>query len=107
MMRAMPSTRGRPRSTTAAGATDAPETKAAEKAVADLRAARAPSAELGRMREEFSTLQRENRELRRDMDDLKKRLDALAAASATNSPASQVVPGTKPPRRETGASSRD
>lgn len=94
----------------ATGAKDARETKAAERAVADLRAGRKPSAELGSLRDEVASLQRENRDLRKEMDDLKKKFDAMnrlpapekktnaAAAPASKPSAPAPKPKVKSPR---------
>ena len=54
------------------------ERAAADKALAALRDAKKPSADLGAIRSEVMTLQRENRDLRREFDELKKKLDVLA-----------------------------
>jgi aminopeptidase N len=59
-------------------ARQSPQRTAAEKALGTLREARKPSAELGALRKELTDLKSENRQLRKDMDDLKKRLEALA-----------------------------
>ena len=85
------------------GSKDARETKAAERAVGELRAGRKPTAELGPMREEMSNLQRENRDLRKEMDDLKKKFDAIASAPAADKKpaAAKPAPGkaiVKPPK---------
>lgn len=85
------------------GSKDARETKAAERAVGELRAGRKPAAELGPVREEMSNLQRENRDLRKEMDDLKKKFEAIASAPATDKkPApprsTSNRPTTKPPK---------
>lgn len=55
-----------------------PEREAAQRAVADLRARRRPAEELGTLRGEVLALQQANRDLRRELDDLKQRLEALA-----------------------------
>ncbi len=68
----------------AGGEKDAPATKAAEKAAADLRAGRKPSSELGSVRKEILDLQRENRDLRKDLDDVRKKLDALGTKSVSD-----------------------
>jgi aminopeptidase N len=81
----------------AAGPQDRAETRAAERAVADLRAERKPSAELRSLRESVSELQRDNRDLRREMDDLRKKLEALSGKPAAEKPRS-AKPVVKPPR---------
>lgn len=80
------------------GAKDARETKAAERAVGELRAGRKPAAELGPMRDEMSNLQRENRDLRKEMDELKKKFDAMTSAPATDK---KPVPARATPTRPT------
>jgi aminopeptidase N len=57
---------------------ETPERTAAEKALGVLRENRKPSMELGVVRSDVLNLQRENRELRKELDDLKKKLEALA-----------------------------
>ena len=42
-----------------------------------------PTAEAASLRGEVMTLQKSNRDLRKDFDDLKKKLDALSARPAT------------------------
>ncbi len=71
-----------------------PERAAAERAVNTLRDTRKSSAEVSTLRNEVLGLQRENRELRKDLDDVKKKLDSLSARpegakSAKNSPAAK------------------
>jgi regulator of replication initiation timing len=58
--------------------------------LADLRAMKKPSAEMGTLRAEVLALQKENRELRKEFDDLKKKIEALPGPSTTktNKPAS-------------------
>ena len=53
-----------------------PERTAAEKALTALRENRPASAELGTLRTEVLNLQKENRDLRKDLDELKKKLEA-------------------------------
>jgi aminopeptidase N len=66
-------------------AKDSPERRAAEKAIADIRAARKPSDDLHDLRNEVTGLQKENRELRKSVDDLKKKVDA-AQPTTTEKP---------------------
>jgi len=71
-----------------------PERAAAERAVNTLRDTRKSSAEVSALRNEVLGLQRENRELRKDLDEVKKKLDAFAARpegakAAKGSPASK------------------
>ena len=62
--------------TFARAAKNSPERQAAEKAIEALRSARKPSAELSQMRQELLDLQKDNRQLRLDLDALKKKLEA-------------------------------
>ena len=57
-----------------------PERASAERAIETIRAARRSTLEAGDVRREVLELQRQNRELRRDFDALKKKLDAVPAA---------------------------
>jgi HEAT repeat protein len=66
----------------AASSVEGPERTAAERALTALRENRPASAELGSLRTEVLTLQKENRDLRRDLDDLKKKLEAVASPQA-------------------------
>jgi len=61
-----------------------PERTAAERAIEAIRAQRKTTLEAGDVRREVLDLQKQNRELRRDLDALKKKVDA--AAQATHSP---------------------
>ncbi len=79
------------------GAKDSPERSAAEKALAALRDAKKPSAELGALRGEVLNLQKENRDLRKDLDDLKKKIEALAKPAEVK-PAKPTATA-KPPKR--------
>jgi aminopeptidase N len=63
-----------------AAAADSPEHKAAEKAIEAIRAARKPVVELGDLRREVGELQKQNRDLKRDVETLQKRLDTVEAA---------------------------
>jgi aminopeptidase N len=69
-----------------------PQRGAAERALATLRDARKPPAELGALRKEVTDLKTENRQLRKDVDDLKKKLEALVAPP----PVPKAVPPRKP-----------
>jgi HEAT repeat protein len=62
-------------------AKDSPERRTAEKAIADIRAARKPSDDLHDLRNEVTGLQKENRELRKSVDDLKKKVEAPLPAA--------------------------
>ena len=69
-------------STLVAGAQDNPERAAAETAVAALRAGRKPVDDFKNLRAEVTDLEKANRALRQEMDDLKKRLDAAGGKPA-------------------------
>ncbi|HUR45868.1 MAG TPA: HEAT repeat domain-containing protein, partial [Candidatus Saccharimonadales bacterium] len=60
------------------GPRESRERTAAEKSIAAIRDGKKPAAELGALRTEVLALQKENRDLRKDFADLKKKLDALA-----------------------------
>jgi aminopeptidase N len=68
------------------GTKESPERAAAERAVASLRDSKKPPVELGNLRNEVLKLQNENRQLRKDFDDLKKKLDVLAAQPERGKP---------------------
>jgi len=79
-----------------AGAKENPERVAAEKSLASLRDARKPFIELATLRNEVLDLQRENRQLRKDFDELKKKLEA-ALGSPSSKPNKSTAP-SKPTR---------
>jgi aminopeptidase N len=58
---------------------DTPERRAAEAAIPRVRDARKPGEELGSLRQEVIDLQKTGRELRKELDDLKKKVEATAA----------------------------
>lgn len=58
------------------------ERTAAERAVNALRDSKKPSAEVGALRTDMLNLQRANRDLRKDLDDLKKKFEASGSKSA-------------------------
>jgi len=60
-----------------------PERNAAERSIETIRAARKGTLEAGDVRREVLELQRQNRDLRRDLDALKKKLDATLAPAPT------------------------
>jgi aminopeptidase N len=72
--------------TFATAAQDNPERRSAEKAIETIRAARKTFVELGELRREFQDLQKQSRDLRRDLDTLQKKLEAAGTAK-TNVPA--------------------
>ena len=58
--------------------------QAAEAALAELRAQRKPSLDLGDLRDHLLSLQQENRDLKREMETLKKKVEALAPSIRTS-----------------------
>ena len=81
----------------ATAAKESPERSAAERAVTDLRAARKPVDDFKNLRQEVLDLQKQNRELRKDLDDLKKKLEARAPA-AGELPTKKKKPAVPPPK---------
>ena len=61
---------------------NSPERTTAERAVESIRAARKTTLEVGDVRREVIELQKQNRELRKDLDALKKKFDSMAAPKA-------------------------
>ncbi|HKS36989.1 MAG TPA: M1 family aminopeptidase [Verrucomicrobiae bacterium] len=61
---------------------DTPERRAAEAAIPKLRDAKKPGEELGSLRQEVLDLQKTGRELRKELDDLKKKIEATAVKPA-------------------------
>ncbi|MBI3879008.1 MAG: hypothetical protein HY301_02965, partial [Verrucomicrobia bacterium] len=57
-------------------AKDSPERQAAEKAITAIREAQKTSADLKTLRNEVLDLQKSNRELKKDLDELKKKVEA-------------------------------
>ncbi len=89
----------------ATAAKDSPEHAAAERTASSLRASRKPVDDFKNLRQEVLDLQKENRELRKDMDDLKKKVEAGRGAPAGAStqpppppalPLKPALPGPKP-----------
>lgn len=76
---------------------DRPERRAAEQSLADLRAADKPADDFKNLRNEVLDLQKTQRELRRELEDLKKKLDAASARRETE------PPSAKPPKPESRA----
>ena len=64
------------------GAKDSPERKAAETAVSSLRASKRPSENLQDLRNEVLAMQKENRELKKDFESLRKKLEELQAGKS-------------------------
>ncbi len=75
------------------GVKGSPERATAERALASLRDGKKPSVELGGLRNDVLSLQRENRELRQEFDDLKKKLEAVPGSSQSRT--NKVVKGLK------------
>jgi aminopeptidase N len=73
------------------------EQAAAERAVTTLRAGRKPVDDFKNLRQEVLDLQKANRDLRKEMDELKKKLEALPPAAGTNRPATKK-PVMLPPK---------
>jgi aminopeptidase N len=67
-----------------------PQRAAAERAVASLRAARKPADDFKNLRQEVLDLQKENRELRKDLDEMKRKIES-------SHPAAPVAASTRPP----------
>jgi len=78
--------------TFATAAKGVPEQTAAERAVAELRAGRKPVDDFKNLRQEVLDLQKANRDLRKDLDDLKKKLDA-APSTPPPPPKKKLLPG--------------
>ncbi len=72
----------------------------AEAAIQKLRDAKKPRVEFGDVRNEVLTLQQENKDLRRDLDTLKKKLDALALPMAAPREGQKTL-GRKPAAHQT------
>jgi aminopeptidase N len=71
---------------------DSPERTAAERALSDLRAGRKPVDDFKNLRQEVLDLQKANRDLRKELDDLKKKVEAQA--TGTQPPARKPAPVT-------------
>ena len=71
-----------------------PERGAAERAVAELRAGRKPVDDFKNLRQEVLDLEKANRDLRKELDDLKKKVEAVGTRPAThsNAPAARNLP---------------
>jgi hypothetical protein len=65
---------------------EAPERATAEKSLTALRDAKKPAAELGTLRGDVLKLQQENKDLRKEFDELKKKLDAAGKSAPTKGP---------------------
>ncbi len=79
--------------TFASGAKDSPQQKAAEKAVADLRAARKPVDDFKNLRQEVLDLEKATREQSKEIEDLKKQFAAKESAAPKSR--SKSKPGKK------------
>ena len=71
---------------------ETPLRAAAEKAYNALLDSKKPAADAGTLRNEVLNLQRENRDLRKDLDDVKKKIDALNAKPAEAKPSKTAAP---------------
>jgi aminopeptidase N len=78
-------------------AKESPERTAAERSLNTLRDTKKPSAEMGGLRNEVLNLQKENRDLHKEFDDLKKKVEAAMPKTATK-PAETTKP-VKPVRK--------
>src|SRR5207249_5740337 len=81
----------------ATAAKESPERSAAERAVTDLRAARKPVDDFKNMRQDEMELQKQKRELRKDLDNLKKKLEARSPAVG-ELPTKKKKPAVPPPK---------
>jgi aminopeptidase N len=75
---------------------ESPERATAERAVTDLRAGRKPVDDFKNLRQEVLDLQKANRDLRKELDDLKKKLEAKETPPAK--PRSKASPAIPQPR---------
>lgn len=71
---------------------DRPERAAAERSLTSLRDGRKPAVEFGTLRGDVLKLQQENKDLRKELDDLKRRFEASSTAPAKPAPA-KPAPG--------------
>ncbi|MBI1841467.1 MAG: HEAT repeat domain-containing protein [Verrucomicrobia bacterium] len=74
-----------------------PVRSAAEKSISDLRAAKRPTVEFGDVRNEVLSLQQENKDLRRDLDALKKKLESMSEIRSAADPAEAKKGAAKKP----------
>ena len=81
----------------ATAAKESPERSAAERAVTDLRAARKPVDDFMNLRQEVLDRQKQNRELRKGLDDLKNKLEARPTAVG-ELPTKKKKPAVPPPK---------
>ena len=81
----------------ATAAKDSPERSTAERAVTELRATRKPVDDFKNLRSEVLELQKANRELRKELEDLKKKLEARPAL-APESQSKKKKSATMPPK---------
>lgn len=79
-----------------------PESMAAERAILALRAGRKPVDDFKNLRQEVLDLEKANRDLRKEMDDLKRRLDAAGSPTAARvrSPRRPVPSGVASPKAQ-------
>ena len=81
---------------------ETPLRAAAERAVTAVHEAKKPAVEAGSLRSEVLTLQKTDRDLRKDFDDFKKKLDALTPKPA-DAKAAKPAPEAKSPTRTRGS----
>jgi hypothetical protein len=75
-----------------------PQRAAAERTVASLRAARKPVDDFKNLRQKVLDLQKDNRELRKELDEMKRKIEAghSAPVGASTRPAAPPAPRSKP-----------
>ena len=70
---------------------------AADQSLSDLYANKRPSAELGGVRTDLLSLQQENRDLKKELNSLKEKVEALGAKPSREPSRSKVASPSKPP----------
>ena len=75
----------------ATASTQSRERAAAERSMSELRAARKPVDDFKNLRQEVMDLQKTDRELRKELDDLKKKVEAQATKPASPKPNKKLV----------------
>ena len=84
--------------TFARGSKNSPARTTAERALTTLRESRKPGVELGSLRGEVLTLQKENRELRKDLDAFKKKIEAALPKEPKEPATPKAIPAPEPPK---------
>jgi hypothetical protein len=77
-----------------------PQRSAAERALAALRAARKPVDDFKNLRQEVLDLQKTNREMKKELEDLKKQVEAGKVGMATGSPGARQTSKKSPGKRQ-------